>query len=223
MRVDHVIIGTRRIEQIRDFLWEEYGFGLIQGSVHADGTAGWLVPFGTAEVQYLEVLIPHDWTALAADPFGRYFLDASAGGPAFLAWAVHTDQIEQDAARVADLTGVDPKLLQGESVRADGTRSPWAEAAFELAWSIPSRPFFLRYGNWAARTARVAGDLAKAGHRLTPLSYESVSVDVTEGTDLDAWCGGARPGIVQRIAKRDAIRSVRVRTGEGSAEVIMPC
>jgi hypothetical protein len=223
MRIDHVIIGARRVEPVRDLLWQAHGFGLVRGSAHADGTAGWLVPFNTPEAQYLEVLVPHDQARLAADRFGRYFLDATAAGPVFLAWAVHTGQIERDAARVGGLTGADPQLLRGESVRADGTRSPWAEAAFELAWTMPSRPFFLRYGNWAARAARVPQDLVKAGHRVTPLAYESVSVDATTANDLDAWCGGADLAVSRHTAERDAIRSARVRTEQGSIEVTLPC
>lgn len=223
MRIDHVIIGARNLDEIRDLLYDGYGFGLVQGSSHPDGTAGWLVPFDTPDVQYLEVLLPDDEHRLAQDPFGRHFLDATAAGPAFLTWALHSDAIDQDAARVAELTGADPELLRGESVRADGQRSPWAEAAFELSWTSPSRPFFLSYGNWTARRARVPGDLAKAGHRVTPLTYAGISVGTAGAGDLDGWLGGADLPVERRPADGESVQAVRIRTDSQVVEMALPC
>ncbi|MDT0343605.1 VOC family protein [Streptomyces litchfieldiae] len=222
MRIDHVIIGSRTLVEIRDLLRDTHGFGLVEGSAHEDGTKGWLVPFDSPDVQYLEVLVPGDQRQLTADAFGTYFLEATADGPAFLGWAVHTEEIEKDAARVAELTGADPKLLQGESVRADGRRFPWAEAAFELAWRSPSRPFFLRYGNTEARRERVPGDLVRAGHRTTPLAYAGIAVG-TAGLDLAAWCGGHELPVTQRPSTRECVEAVRITTGAGTTTLELPC
>lgn len=218
MRIDHVIIGARRIADIRDFLWDSYGFGIIEGSRHEDGTQGWLVPFDTPQVQYLELLTPADEKLLPDGGFGRRFLERTADGPAFLNWAVHSDDIGQDAARVAELTGKDPGLLRGESVRADGQRFPWAEAAFEVSWNSPSHPFFLEYGNWPARRARVAGDLARAAHRVTPQQYTGIVVG-TAGADLADWCNSSQLGVECRPASAESVQQVRISTAIGIAEL----
>lgn len=221
MRIDHVIIGARTVEPVRDWLRGEYGFGLVQGSAHADGTQGWLVPFDTPDVQYIEVLTWAGDTTQANAAFGRRFLERTAAGPAFLNWAVLTDDIGREAARVRTLTGRDPQLIEGESVRADGTRSPWAEAAFELSWRYPCLPFFLRYGNPTARAARIPDDLAKAGHNSTPVAYRGIRVR-TRGTDLAAWLGTDDLPVTCVPGDTDAVESVSVATVTGDVTLALP-
>ncbi len=219
-RVDHVVIGARDVDQVTALLRDRHGFGLVRGSAHLDGTQGWLVPFDTPQVQYLEVLTPGHPTVLAGSEFGRAFLDRTADGPAFLTWAVLSTDIERDADRVRRLSGQDPGLLRGESVRADGRRFPWAEAGFSQSWGRPSRPFFLEYGNWSDRSARVPGDLAQAGHRVTPLGFAGVSVVSTEGSGATWWQPYRLP-VEVRAGDRDAVLSVRVRTTDGETEVVL--
>ena len=56
MRIDHVIIGTRRLEQVRELLWSRYGFGITDGTPGDDGTEaaaggnGVLQPFASIDV-----------------------------------------------------------------------------------------------------------------------------------------------------------------------------
>lgn len=180
MRVDHVILGARTIEPLRSLLWERYGFGITDGSPNPDGTASWVVPFDTDQVQYLELLVVHDESELAGSPFGKAFLERTADGPAFLNWAVLVEDITGVAASVEALTGQDPDLFTGESVRADGQVVPWAEAAFLLSWESRVLPFFLRYGNAAARAGRVPGDLKAAAHRVTPAAITGVRLGAAE-------------------------------------------
>lgn len=174
MRIDHVILGARTIEPLRELLWERHGFGVTDGSPNPDGTASWVVPFDTGDVQYLELLVVHDEKELAGSGFGRAFLDRTAGGPTFLNWAVLVEDMVSTAAQVEALTGMDPDMFSGESVRADGQVVPWAEAAFKLSWESRVLPFFLRYGNAEARADRVAGDLAAAGHKVVPTAITAV-------------------------------------------------
>ncbi|GAA2906184.1 hypothetical protein GCM10010517_72380 [Streptosporangium fragile] len=217
MRVDHVIMGARSIEPLRELLWERYGFGVTDGSPNPDGTASWVVPFDTDDVQYLELLVPHDEAALTAGEFGRVFLERTADGPAFLNWAALADDIEAAAERVRAVLGADPELIRGESVRADGCRVPWAEAAFAASWAVPSRPFFLEYGDWPARRARVPGDLAAAGHRTTPTAITAVVV----GTGLGDWPGSDELP-VEVLPGGDGIREIRVATAGGEVSVSLP-
>jgi Glyoxalase-like domain len=166
--IDHVIMGARTIEPLRELLWEKYGFGITDGSPNPDGTASWVVPFDTPDVQYLELLVVNSERTLSESAFGTEFLDRTADGPVFLNWAVLVDDIDKAAAAVQSLTKSDPDLFSGESVRADGQVVPWAEAAFRLSWKSQVLPFFLQYGNAEARAGRVAGDVAQAGHRVCP-------------------------------------------------------
>ncbi|RAY16151.1 VOC family protein [Actinomadura craniellae] len=220
-RIDHVILGARSIAPLRDLLWEEYGFGVTDGSPNPDGTASWVVPFDSADVQYLELLVPGDERQLAATDFGRLFLDRTAAGPVFLNWAVLVEDIAAAADRVQRLTGQDPEMLRGESVRADGQRVPWAEAAFAASWATPSHPFFLEYGNWAARRARVAGDIAAAGHRCRPVSIDRLAVR-TARNDLDSWLGVPEPPVTVVHGTGEAIIAATVRTDAGPVELRVP-
>ena len=213
-RIDHVVIGARRIEDVQDRLREAYGFGVIRGSAHHDGTQGWLVPFDTPAVQYLEILTPGEPEVLGGSEFGRSFLERTADGPAFLTWAVLSPDIEVDAARVAELTGGDPGLLRGESVRADGRRFPWAEAGFAPSWDRPCRPFFLEYGNWPARSARVPGDLERAGHRVTPRTFTALSVR-GEPSGLPAWWQPHQLPVTVRPGWPEGVAAVQVATVDG--------
>ncbi|PPK67093.1 VOC family protein [Actinokineospora auranticolor] len=188
-RIDHVLLGARTVEPVRELLWDRYGFGLTDGSPNPDGTASWVVPFDTPEVQYLEVLVVHDEKALADKDFGKLFLERTAQGPALLNWAVLVEDIEAVAAGVRSLTGADPDLYAGESVRADGQVVPWAEAAFALSWESGVLPFFLRYGNAEARAARVPADLAAAGHRVCPTAITGLLLGAASAHDhlTDRW------------------------------------
>jgi Glyoxalase-like domain len=221
MRIDHVILGARRIEPVRDLLRERHGFGVIQGSAHPDGTQGWLVPFDTPLVQYLEILTAGNETRLAETDFGRQFLDRTAAGPAFLNWAVLSEDIDSDAQRLKSLARTDPGLLRGESVRADGGVSPWTEVGFELSWRQPWRPFFLQYGNPRARGNRLAGDLAHADHATTPLAYARIRVGAHADT-LAAWLGPHNLPVHTAVGASGVVESVTIATGVGDIEMTLP-
>ncbi|MEU0687323.1 VOC family protein [Streptomyces uncialis] len=221
MNIDHMILGARDIAPLRAWLRDAHGFGITDGSPNPDGTASWVVPMDTPLVQYLELLVVHDEQVLVDSDFGRVFLDRTADGPAFLNWAALSDDIEADAARVKELTGADPELLRGESVRADGQVVPWAEAAFAASWEVPSRPFFLAYENWPARRARVPGDLAAAAHDTLPTGIASVTV-VSSRADLPVWLGTDALPVTVEASAHEAVRAVEVRTDSGPRVLELP-
>lgn len=220
MRIDHMIIGANDAGVARDLLRSRYGFGLVDGSPNADGTASWVVPFDSPAVQYLEILVPHDERKLLDDDlFGRRFLARVADGMTFLNWAVLSDDIDDDAARIRALTGASPDLLQGESERADGKKSPWSEAAFMASWLRPSRPFFLTYGNWPARRARLPNDLRDANHDCVPLSVSRMRIRTTDPA-LAEWIGGTLPVDIQ-AGETDAVESVTIDCVGRSVEIVL--
>ncbi|TYR62719.1 VOC family protein [Streptomyces parvus] len=221
MNIDHVILGTRTIAPLREWLRDGHGLGITDGSPNPDGTASWVVPMDTERVQYLELLVVNDESELAATEFGRTFLERTADDPAFLNWAVLSDDIDADAGRVEQLTGQDPELFRGKSVRSDGQEVPWAEAAFAASWNTPSLPFFLQYENWPARRARVPGDIAAAAHDHCPTGIIDLAVDV-QRADLSAWLGGARLPLTVRTSSADAVRAVTVATASGSRALELP-
>ncbi|MFD7368781.1 VOC family protein [Nocardiopsis alba] len=223
-RIDHVLIGSRRIEPLREWLRDAHGFGITDGSPNPDGTASWIVPFDSGDIQYLELIVVHDERALLADEFGRLFLERTGEGPAFLNWAALVDDIRSAADRVRAVTEADPGLYEGESVRADGQRVPWAEAGFAHSWCFPAHPFFLRYGNWSARRSRVPGDLVAAGHDRTPRAISELSLRVDQKS-LESWSGGPVPGT--RITDpgpdgRERILSVTLDTDQGPIDLRLP-
>jgi hypothetical protein len=214
MRIDHIIIGAREFGELQERLDREYGFGLTDRTDNGDGTDSWLVPFDSPHVQYLEALVVTDPAAVLASPYGRALLDRTADGPSFVGWAVVVDDIDAAAERVRRATGADPDLNHGESVRADGQRMPWSEAGFAAAWAVPSRPFFLRYGNWPARRARVPRDLAAARHRRRPTAITAVAVS-TARDDLVDWLGAAPSWLTIHQSPREAVEEVRIVTDDG--------
>jgi hypothetical protein len=218
MRVDHVIVGTRRIEDVAERLHDELGFGLVRGSAHDDGSQGWLVPFDSRDVQYIEVLSAENPDRLAESAFGREFLARTADGPAFLTWAVVTEDIEADAERLRRLLGADPELVRGETVRKTGERFPWVEVGFAASWAQPCRPFLLEYGNLRGRRERVPGDLARAAHRVVPLAYAEVEVE-SAGTDVAAWIGDDSLPVRVAQGDEDRVRSLAILTSAGEARL----
>jgi Glyoxalase-like domain len=218
MRIDHVIIGARRLDEARELLWSGYGFGLTDGTSNGDGTESWLVPFESPEVQYIELIVVSRERELMETDYGRTLLERTADGSAFIAWAVAVEQIEEAAARVRRLTGEDPELVRGESVRADGERMPWSEVAFRAAYAAPSRPFFLQYGNWPARRARLPRDLASAAHRCTPTRLQRVTV-LSADDGPARWLGGPMPFVALRRASCEAMESVEIGTTAGVIEM----
>ncbi|WP_019868769.1 VOC family protein [Salinispora oceanensis] len=223
MRIDHVILGARTIAPLRELLWERHGFGITDGSPNPDGTASWIVPFDTPDVQYLELLVTDNERELGSTDFGRAFLERTADGPAFLNWAVLTDDIAATAQRVEQVTGTDPGLLRGESVRADGQRVPWAEAAFDLSWRSRVLPFFLSYGNPADRADRVAGDLRAAGHRVRPTALAGLATGPARERDwAPQWPGLAGLAVTVHDDAGAEITAVRVETGAGETVVRLP-
>lgn len=216
MRIDHVMIGARRVEPVREMLRERYGLGLALGGRLHNGTTCWIVPFDTPDVQYVEVVVPHDEAAMERTGRREAFMERTADGPVFLAWVVHVDDIRGAAERIGKILGGDAGLRHGESVRADGQRLPWAEAGFAAAWRQPSRPFFLEFGDWPGRRARLPRELSAADHQRTPTAFSSITVGGAD--DLSDWLGDAAdvPVEVDRDAP-DGVReiAITVRDGDG--------
>ena len=151
--------------------------------------------------------------------FGKVFLDRTAAGPAFLNWAVLVEDIVAVAARVEELTGLDPEMFSGESVRADGQAVPWAEAAFMLSWESRVLPFFLRYGNAEARAGRVAGDLAAAGHKVVPTAIDAVHLGGADahGQWLAGWPSLDALPVRHDPAAGVGVLGVQLSTEDGTA------
>lgn len=223
-RIDHLLIGARSIEPLSEALRDGYGFGVTDGSPNPDGTASWVVPFTTTDIQYLELIVVHDEGELRSSEFGRLFLERTAQGPAFLNWAALVDDIHGTAERVRPLAGGDPGLYEGESVRADGQVVPWAEAGFDFSWKRPAHPFFLRYGNWGARLARIPHDLEAAAHTRTPHAFTALSLCADEDA-LTAWLGEDVPGCRVTGAPGsggERVLSATLDTDEGPVELRLP-
>jgi hypothetical protein len=130
------------------------------------------VPLGDA---YLELIAVVDPAEAEASAFGRWVGAAAPGLP--LGWAVRTDRIADEAARL----GLD--IVAGARDRSDGTRLSWKLAGVEKAAADPALPFFIEWGPGTPLPG-----LAEASHRGGPLKLASVEL-TGEPERLPAWLG----------------------------------
>jgi hypothetical protein len=205
--IDHLIVAARTLDAIRERLYWECGFGLVAGGPRSDGLTQHLVPFDAPHCPYLEVYTVHDERLAKERPNGRTLLDATTDGPAALLWAAAVPDAARTAARLRVLTGEDPGLRRGASVRADGERLPWTEAGMAAARRRPCLPFFQTWHDRPTRRARLPRELAAAGHRCTPLSYTALEVETTVD-DLDAWLGTPAADLGVRVRRTASDRPV---------------
>ncbi len=97
-RIDHVIYAVRDVDVVTDQFAIRYGLAAVPGGMHPTwGTANRIVPLGH---KYLELVHFVDPEVAAANDFGRGILAAVERGDRLAAWAVATDGLDADAARL---------------------------------------------------------------------------------------------------------------------------
>lgn len=205
LRIDHVILGVRDLDEAGGRVLERHGLGSISGGKHeAWGTGNRIVPLGS---DYIELLGVVDPAVAAGNPFGRSLEAAVSDGDRFVGWCLRTDDLDGVAARLGlPLEDGARTLPDGEVVR---WRLAGRNAGTDQAWL----PFFI---SWDVPAERHPGR-AEAPHRVRPLGVSWVEVAGDQDRIRD-WLGGA-PVPVRVVDGLPGVRAVGVGTVDGEIEL----
>jgi len=175
-RIDHVIYAVGDLEAAAARLRDSLGLGSVVGGSHPGwGTANRIVPLGD---QYVELVAVADRTEAAASEFGRAVMNAVAGGPWLLGWALATDDLQAVASRL------NLEVTDGSRTRPDGSLLRWQLAGVAHALATGALPFFIR---WNVPPELHPG-AAVAEHDVRPRGIAWIEITGEENA-VHAWLG----------------------------------
>jgi hypothetical protein len=200
-QLDHVVLVVRDLSgAMVDH--RRRGFTVTPGGEHADGvTHNALITF--ADGTYLELVAFRD---LARSLTHRWWKVAAEGG-GFADFALLSDDLNADAAALADLVTTPPK--EGGRIRPDGVELKWRTAFLKAPL-----PFVIE--DLTARELRVPGGAA-ADHANGATGIASVVIGTVDIADAEWRYAAVRergaPAVELRKAQRDGVVDVRFRSG----------
>jgi catechol 2,3-dioxygenase-like lactoylglutathione lyase family enzyme len=167
LHLDHIVIAVGDLETAMED-YRDLGFNVVPGGVHANqATHNALITF--ADGTYLELL------AATHNPPVPNLIDFGVllhTGEGLVGFALRSDDLEVDAARLrADGFGVGD-VIPGERHREDGTVIRWKLALLEGGFA----PFLIQ--NVTPRVWRVSNDPAVTAHanHVTGIRYIEIAV-----------------------------------------------
>lgn len=174
MQIDHVLIAVTDLDEAAKLFEQRHGLASIEGGRHPGwGTANRIVPLGDS---YLELIAVVDETEAAASAFGSWVLQAAAGEPRPVGWAVRT-AIEAAARRLG------LQVHDGSRRRPDGGTSTWRLAGVAEAGERPLLPFFIEWGAASALPGSAPAEHPAGAVALTRLELTG------DRRVLDDWLG----------------------------------
>ena len=199
-QLDHVVFVVRDLASaMTDH--RRRGFTVTPGGEHADGvTHNALIAF--ADGTYLEIVafrdparaLTHRWWKIAAD------------GGGFADFALLSDDLNADAAALADVVNTPPK--EGGRIRPDGVELKWRTAVLKAPL-----PFVIE--DLTPRELRVPGGAA-VDHANGARGIASVVIGAVEIGDAEWRYAALRergaPQVEIRKAERDRLLDVRFRS-----------
>jgi catechol 2,3-dioxygenase-like lactoylglutathione lyase family enzyme len=178
IQLDHVIYATSDLDAAAD--WFRTEFGLIANrevGQHPGGTANRCIAVGGT--QYIELLTPQGDGAI-----GDWVRRRIADGDRWLMWAVTTDELEFESARLG------LEISKGRVTHKNGTVGTWRSAGSTHRDVTQGRlPFWLCYDDpdrtrpevWARRLAEASGATPLEG-----MAWLEVGISPHE---LERWLG----------------------------------
>ena len=199
-QLDHVVFVARDLQAAIDD-HRRRSFTVTPGGEHADHvTHNAVIPF--ADGTYLELVGFHD---LSRSVTHRWWKIAADGG-GLADFALLSDDIDADAAALADLVKTPPK--NGGRIRPDGVEVKWRTASLKAPL-----PFLIE--DITARDLRVPGGAA-AEHANGATGIASVAIGAMDIGDAEWRYAALRergaPKVELRKAEKDGIMDVRFRS-----------
>lgn len=175
LRIDHVLLAARDLEQAARVLDDRYGLASVEGGRHPLwGTANRIVPVGD---MYLELVAVVDEHRARESGFGRWVASAP-GIVSPLGWAVRTCDIDVVARRLE--LDVEP----GSRAAPDGRVLEWKLAGVGHAAADPVLPFFIEWGDQTPHPSE-----ARVTHRAGDVGLDRIEIRGDAGR-LSTWLGG---------------------------------
>ena len=207
--IDHLVIAVAdphdAADQLRDRLGLESGGG---GRHEGLGTYNRLVWLGDS---YLELIGVDDRELAAASWIGMPTLHALDSGGGLSTWAVATDAIEADAARLRDAGSDLGHLAAGERLRPDGRVVRWRLAS-PPTLAVDEPPFLIEHDTSAAEWTPVErAERAAGGSRLELLDLRVDDVDRTRRAFMRTLDVRFRPSLAGGGARDADIGPQRIR------------
>ena len=147
MRIDHVTVAGRDLETL-SARYRALGFEVVYGGAHSNGVTHMAV-VTFADGSYLELISTIEPGRADSPWWGRHI--AGDGGPC--AWAVETDDVAAEAARVASLGIPVRGPVAMHRARPDGQVAAWTLAHLGEGEPGATLPFVIR--DTAPRELRV--------------------------------------------------------------------
>ena len=199
-QLDHVVFVARDLQAAIDD-HRRRGFTVTPGGEHADHvTHNAVIPF--ADGTYLELVGFHD---LSRSVTHRWWKIAADGG-GFADFALLSDDLNADAAALAELVKTPPK--DGGRIRPDGVELKWRTAVLKAPL-----PFVIE--DLTARELRVPGGAA-AEHANGATGIASLVIGAVDIGEAEWRYAALRergaPKVELRKAEKDGLADVRFRS-----------
>lgn len=203
MRIDHVVLGSRDLDETAARYLVEHGLPSVEGGRHpAWGTANRIVPLGETYVEFLAVV---DGEAAAASRFGRFLAELTAEGDRWFTVCMADDDLDATADRLG------LSVVPGARRRPDGREVRWRGAGLEDPARDAWLPFFIQ---WQVEADGHPGRM-DAGRGVPADGIDWVEM-AGDGERLRGWLGGDVVGIRAVPGDGDpGIRAVGLRAPGG--------
>jgi len=154
LSIDHVQVAVADLEQAAQRMLDEHGLVALPGGRHPFATANMIIPFGADYLELIAVVAPDE--ALTR-PTALRVANALQEGRRFPAWAVRTDDLDQERSYLLGRGWELPDVAPGARTRPDGAHLEWrlqelvpdarpSALPFLIEWRVP-------YGMHPAATA----------------------------------------------------------------------
>jgi hypothetical protein len=178
--IDHVILGVRDLELAASRLREATGLDAVAGDrFPGQGTGNMIVPLGS---QYLELLAVVDREEAAENQIGRWFMARLDEEERFLAWALSTPSLDDEALRLS----IKPREHSLET--RDGDKLSWRLVGDVEAFIEPGLPFFIEWDDLEAAERVYAPRRDAADHEVAATGISWIELTGDPGR-LRKWLG----------------------------------